>query len=176
MPCWRFSFGGGRFINELVLKSRASCIISLSLLYQRVTGCRYSNTMSSPASHPTSVSARELYLLRQRAETFRVELELENQLRLRGAATLPPEWSTYLEHQRQLLLDTIQRIESREEDFTSSLETTHDTHPTRSPPSIQGRNESTGGSPIRPEESVRSLVLPINEGNAGFFRIGLLLY
>jgi hypothetical protein len=68
--------------------------------------------------HPMRSASRELFLLWQRAEAFRFELELESQLQLQGLALLPPEWTTYLEHQRQMILDTIQRIESRE-DFTS---------------------------------------------------------
>jgi hypothetical protein len=130
--------------------------------------------MYSPTSHPTSGSAREIYLLRQRAETFQVELELENQLRLRGKATLPPEWSTYLERERQLLLETIQRMESREEDLTfTSLGSAQDAYPTHNSPSIRGHNESTVGlrptvSPIRPEESVRPYAPLTNEGTSAF--------
>jgi hypothetical protein len=138
---------------------------------------------------PTLSSAsREFYLLVQRAETFRLELELEANLRLQGAGTLPPEW-TNLERERQMILDKIQWME----DFASSLSmpVAHDAHPThtlapidllyeglgvrrrRSVPShIQGHNEPTRGllpaiSPIRPEESVPPFVLP-NEGMLAF--------
>jgi hypothetical protein len=67
-------------------------------------------------THPIRSASRELYLLRLRAETFRVELELESQLELQGLATLPIEWTDYLEHQRQLILDKIRWMESREGD------------------------------------------------------------
>jgi hypothetical protein len=112
---------------------------------------------------------QESYLLWQWAETLRVELELESQLRLQGLALLPPEYTTYIEHQRQMILDTIQRIESREEAFTSSLGMAHGAHPTRTLPSIRGHNESTTGlrptvSSIRPEEGVHPFIPPTNEG------------
>jgi hypothetical protein len=119
--------------------------------------------------------SQELFLLRQRAETLRVELELESQLRLQGLALLPPGWTTCLEHQRQMILDTIERIESREEDFTSSLDTAHDSHPTHTLPSIRGHTtEST--MELRPtvtvsEEHVHSSVLPENEGMLSFASI-----
>jgi hypothetical protein len=111
-------------------------------------------------------TSRELYLLWQRAETsiFRVELELESQLRLQGLALLPPEWTICLERQRQVVLDTIQQIESREEDFTSSLDTAHDSHPTHTLPSIRGHTESTRELPTVLEENVYSSVLPENDG------------
>jgi hypothetical protein len=120
--------------------------------------------------HPMRSASRELYLLWQRAETsiFRVELELESQLRLQGLTLLRPEWTTYLEHQRQMILDTIQRIESREEDFTSSLDTAHDSHPTHIPPSIRGNTESMRELPTVSEENVHSSVLPENEGKLSF--------
>jgi hypothetical protein len=78
-----------------------------------------------PASVPVDPQAirptasRELYLLRLRAETFRIELELESQLRLQGIATLPLEWTTYLELQRRLVLEKIQWIETMGNDFSS---------------------------------------------------------
>jgi hypothetical protein len=114
------------------------------------------------------MSARELYLLWQRAETFRVELELERQLQLKGTATLPPEWFTYLENERRMILDTI-RMESRVEDFTSSSGIVHDSHPTHTLSPTRGYNESPRGlhptvSPIRPEENVHSFVLSENDG------------
>jgi hypothetical protein len=132
--------------------------------------------MSSPTPRRVPLSARELYLLRQRAETFRVELELENQLRLKGTATLPPEWSTYLERERQMILDQI-RIE---EDLTSSsnlgMAHTYDSHPTHDASPIRGHasdNESIRGlrssiSPIRPEESLHSFILSENDGTLAF--------
>jgi hypothetical protein len=140
--------------------------------------------MALPPSHPPSVPVlpahpigdanRELYFLRLRAETFRVELELESQLRLQGIGTLPPEWATYLEHQRQMILDRIQWMESREDDLTSSLVMARD--PTHTLPSIWGHNESTTAScpiisPIRREESVRPFVLFENEGTLAFASI-----
>jgi hypothetical protein len=107
--------------------------------------------MSSPTSYPPSICARELYLLQQWAETFRVELELERQLRLQGIATLPVEWSAYLEHQRQMILDKIRMAqEPGENDFTPSLGVAHDAHPTHSlppTPSLLGPTIS----PTRPE-------------------------
>jgi hypothetical protein len=82
--------------------------------------------------HPTATSSRELYLLRLRAETFRVELELESQLRLQGIATLPLEWTTYLELQRRLVLDKIQWIETIGNDLTSL----NDLRPAHTLPSV----------------------------------------
>ena len=61
--------------------------------------------------HPICPTASlELYFLRLRAETFRVELELERQLRLQGIATLPLEWTTYLELQREMIFNQIQSL------------------------------------------------------------------
>jgi hypothetical protein len=132
--------------------------------------------MSLPPSDPASVpvldphpirpaASRELHLLRLRAETFRVELELESQLRSQGIATLPLEW---IEHQRQMILDKIQWMASREDDFTSSesLGIAHD--PTHTLPPI---NESVTElrpttSPIRREESVHPI--SENEGTLAF--------
>jgi hypothetical protein len=121
----------------------------------------------------------------QRAKTFRVEFELESNLRLQGAATLPPEWTTYLERERQVILDKIKWME----DFASSLSMAHDAHSTHTTdlpyeglgvrrrrsitPPMWGHNESTRGllpavSPIRPEESDPPFVLPKNEGMLTF--------
>jgi hypothetical protein len=125
-------------------------------------------------AHTIRDANRELYFLRLRAETFRVELELESQLRLQGIGTLPLEWATYLEHQRQMILDRIQWMESREDDLTSSFVMAHD--PTHTPPPISGHNESTTAShpiisPIRREESVHPFVLSENEGTLAFASI-----
>jgi hypothetical protein len=118
-------------------------------------------------THPIRSASRELYLLRLRAETFRVELELESQLQLQGLATLPIEWTDYLEHQRQLILDKIQWMESREGDLTSSLGIARDAHPAHTLSSIRGHNESTI-LPVRPEESVHPSVHPANKGKPSF--------
>jgi hypothetical protein len=122
--------------------------------------------MSSPTSPP--MSARELYLLQQRAETFRVELELERQLRLQGIATLPVEWSDYLEHQRQIILDKIRMAqEPRENDLPSSLGMADVTHPTHNlPPTLPVLGPAV--SPTQPEESIYPFVLPENEGTLTF--------
>jgi hypothetical protein len=83
-------------------------------------------------THPIHSASQELYLLRLQAEAFRDELERESQLQLQGLATLPIEWTDYLEHQRQLILDNIRWMESREGDLTSSLSIARDAHPTHS--------------------------------------------
>jgi hypothetical protein len=41
----------------------------------------------------------------QLAETFRGQPELERQSRLQGVATLSPEWTIYLKHEQQMILD-----------------------------------------------------------------------
>jgi hypothetical protein len=118
--------------------------------------------------HPLRSASRDLYLLWQRAETFRVELELERDLQLQGLGTLPIEWTTYLEHQRQRILDKIRWMESREDNFTSSLGMVHDAHSTHTLPSVRGHAESRGlcptVSPIQPQESAHPSVHPTNEG------------
>jgi hypothetical protein len=108
--------------------------------------------------NPTA-SSRELYFLRLQAETLRVELDLENQLRLQGIATLPLEWTTYLELQRQVILDKVQRIEARGDDFTSL----DDPCPAHTPPSIQG-NTIFSVQPFR----VHPYIHPENEGTLAF--------
>jgi hypothetical protein len=161
--------------------------------------------MSVPLSHQVSVldtqpihyASREVYLLWQCAETFRVELELESQLRLQGVGTLPPEWSAYLEHERQLILDRLQSIESGEQDFTSLFGIAHDAHLTYTlpptnfsygdvgvrhersiPPPTQGHDVSTRGlprpvSPMRPGGGgpSRPFILLENEGTLAFVLI-----
>jgi hypothetical protein len=179
------------------LSASCQCIL---FLYQVL---HHDTIMSLPPSHPVSVleaqpipytssTSREVYLLWQRAETFRVELELESQLRLQGVGTLPPEWSAYLERERQLILDRLQRMEPKE-DFTSLFSVTHDAHPisTLSPTTFSyegvgvrhkrsvvaspthGHNVSTRGlphtvSPMRPEGGDRHFILPENEGTLAF--------
>jgi hypothetical protein len=66
-----------------------------------------------------------------------------------------------------MILDTIQRLESRE-DFTSSLDTAHDSHPTHTLPSIRGHTESTREFLSGSEENVHSSVPPENEGKLSF--------
>jgi hypothetical protein len=70
-----------------------------------------------------------------------------------------------------MILDTIEQIESREEDFTSLLDTAHDSHPTHTLPSIRGHTESTRELPTVSEENVHSSVLPENEGKLPFASI-----
>jgi hypothetical protein len=131
--------------------------------------------MSLPPSDPASMpvldphpirpaASRELHLLRLRAETFRVELELESQLRSQGIAILPLEW---IEHQRQMILDNIQWMTSREDDFTSSesLGIAHDQ--AQIPPINESITELRPAiSPIRREESVHPV--SENEGTLTF--------
>jgi hypothetical protein len=112
--------------------------------------------MSSFPPHPASVPVdphpihptanRDLYLLRLRAETFRVELELESQLRSHGIATLPLEWTTYLELQREMILDQIQ--------YFTSL---NDLLPAHTLPSV----------PVQPVQ-VHPFIHPENEGMLAF--------
>jgi hypothetical protein len=66
-----------------------------------------------------SLSEIPSHFLRLLAETFAFELELESQLQLRGAATLPPEWAASLERERQEILDEIRQRDALEESYTS---------------------------------------------------------
>jgi hypothetical protein len=110
---------------------------------------------------------RELYFLQQLAETFQFELELERQLRLQGRAALPIEWSTYLENQRQMILDKIERLQSREERPIPSLGMGNDAHPTQdippTPPILVPTVPHT-----QPEQSIYAFVLPETEGMLAF--------
>jgi len=119
--------------------------------------------MSLFPPHPASVPVdphtirptanRELYLLRLQAETLRIELELEIQLRLQRIATLPLEWTTYLELQRRLVLDEIQWIQTMGFDFTSL----NDSLPAHTLPSV----------PVRPVQA-HPFIHPENEGTLAF--------
>ena len=53
---------------------------------------------------------RECHFLMLLADTFAYELKCEMRLRLEGAASLPPEWFTYLERERQDIVDKIHQI------------------------------------------------------------------
>jgi hypothetical protein len=91
--------------------------------------------------HPTA--SRELYLLHLRAETFRVELELERQLRLQGIATLPLEWTTYLELQREMIFDQIQYFTSLNDPRPAHTLPSVPVQPVQENPFIHQENEGT---------------------------------
>jgi hypothetical protein len=83
----------------------------------------YPASIPAPTVSPVcAVSGKNPYLLLL-AKTFEFELEQERQLQLKGAGTLPPEWASYLERERQEILDQIQRMELPEEDSISMSDT-----------------------------------------------------
>jgi hypothetical protein len=84
--------------------------------------------LAGPAPGPGSVPVapgicsldQECHLLRLLAETFAYELERERQVRLEGGPSLPQEWVTYLQRERQDILDKIRQIEHASGEYIPS--------------------------------------------------------